>query len=179
MNTDEARKLAFSKGLDLVEISPTSKPPVCKIIDYGKYNYERQKKEKITKKHQHVMQMKEIRFNPNTDTHDLEFKTKHLREFLLQGHKVKAYVTFKGRMITHPEVGEELMQEIVKRLEDISKIESSPRMEGKQLYAFFTPDKNKIKTYKDKLSKQIPFDDKEDKEKSIKKIIVENQPKES
>jgi translation initiation factor IF-3 len=154
MQIDEARRAAISRGLDLVEISPKSKPPVCKIIDYGKYNYERQKKEKLTKKHQQVMQLKEIRFNPNTDIHDLEFKTKHLREFLLQGHKVKAYVTFKGRMITHPEIGEKLMQEIVKRLEDISRIESYPKMEGKQLFAYFSPDKNKIKAYLEKQPKQ-------------------------
>lgn len=154
MSSLEALQTARSRGLDLVEISPTSKPPVCKIVDYGKYNYERQKKEKLAKKHQHVMHIKEIRFNPNTDTHDIDFKTKHLRQFLLEGHKVKAYVMFKGRMITHPEIGKKLMDEIVEKLSDIGKLESPPKMEGKQLFAYFLPDKNKVQSYKDSLSKQ-------------------------
>ncbi|MBP9096694.1 MAG: translation initiation factor IF-3, partial [Ignavibacteria bacterium] len=92
----EAKKLAQEKGLDLIEISPNSNPPVCRISDYGKFNYERQKKEKEAKKNQVVMTVKEVRFNPNTDTHDIEFKTKHLYNFLMEGHKVKAYVMFKG-----------------------------------------------------------------------------------
>ena len=153
MTSIEALQTARGRGLDLVEISPTSKPPVCKIADYGKYNYERQKKEKLTKKHQHVMHIKEVRFNPNTDTHDVDFKTKHLRQFLIEGHKVKAYVMFKGRMITHPEIGRKLMDELVEKLMDIGKLESPPKMEGKQLISYFLPDKNKIQIYKDSLSK--------------------------
>ena len=112
----EAKKLAQEKGLDLIEISPNSNPPVCRISDYGKFNYERQKKEKEAKKNQVVMTVKEVRFNPNTDTHDIEFKTKHLYNFLMEGHKVKAYVMFKGRMITHPEFGRKLMDDIVNKL---------------------------------------------------------------
>lgn len=154
MSSNEAQQIASSRGLDLVEISPTSKPPVCKIVDYGKFNYERQKKEKLAKKHQHVMHIKEIRFNPNTDKHDIEFKTKHLRQFLLEGHKVKAYVMFRGRMITHPEIGRKLMDEIVEKLNDIGKLESPPKMEGKQLFAYFLPDKHKIQVYKDSLAKE-------------------------
>jgi translation initiation factor IF-3 len=153
MSSAEALQTARSRGLDLIEISPTSKPPVCKIADYGKFNYERQKKEKSAKKHQHVMHIKEIRFNPNTDTHDIDFKTKHLRQFLIEGHKVKAFVMFKGRMITHPEIGRKLMDEIVEKLNDIGKLESPPKMEGKQLFAYFLPDKNKIQLYKDSLTK--------------------------
>ncbi len=154
MSSYEALQIASARGLDLVEISATSKPPVCKIVDYGKFNYERQKKEKLAKKNQHVMHIKEIRFNPNTDTHDIDFKTKHLRQFLVEGHKVKAYVMFKGRMITHPEIGRKLMSDIVEKLNDIAKLESPPRMEGKQLFAYFLPDKNKIQIYKDNLSKE-------------------------
>ncbi len=153
MSNIEALQTARSRGLDLVEISPGSKPPVCKIVDYGKFNYERQKKEKLAKKHQHVMNIKEIRFNPNTDTHDIDFKTKHLRQFLLEGHKVKAYVMFKGRMITHPEIGRKLMDDIVEKLNDIGKLEAPPRMEGKQLFAYFLPDKNKIQSLKGTLVK--------------------------
>lgn len=154
MSSYEALQIAAARGLDLVEISATSKPPVCKIVDYGKFNYERQKKEKLAKKNQHVMHIKEIRFNPNTDTHDIDFKTKHLRQFLIEGHKVKAYVMFKGRMITHPEIGRKLMSDIVEKLNDIAKLESPPRMEGKQLFAYFLPDKNKIQIHKDNLSKE-------------------------
>ena len=146
--------MAQSRGLDLVEISPNSKPPVCKIIDYGKFNYERQKKEKLQKKHQVVMHMKEIRFNANTDTHDLEFKVKHLIQFLLEGHKVKASIKYKGRMITHPEIGKKLMDEIVSRLLEVGKMESPPKMEGRMLVTFLVPDKNKIKAYKSKMQKQ-------------------------
>lgn len=153
MTSYDALQIAIARGLDLVEISPTSKPPVCKIVDYGKFNYERQKKEKSAKKHQHVMHIKEIRFNPNTDTHDIDFKTKHLRQFLMEGHKVKAYVMFKGRMITHPEIGRKLMQYIVDKLTDIGKLEAPPKMEGKQLYAYFLPDKNKVQTLKDSITK--------------------------
>lgn len=154
MNTSDALKLAQSKQLDLIEIAPNSKPPVCKISDYGKYNYERQKREKQTKKHTAQLEMKEIRFNPNTDKHDIEFKTKHLHQFVIDGHKVKATVTFKGRMITHPEFGRKLMDDIIAKLDDVSKLEAPPRMEGKQLIAYFTPDKNKIQTYKAKEQKE-------------------------
>lgn len=140
----EAKKLAQEKGLDLIEISPNSNPPVCRISDYGKFNYERQKKEKEAKKNQVVMTVKEVRFNPNTDTHDIEFKTKHLYNFLMEGHKVKAYVMFKGRMITHPEFGRKLMDDIVNKLSEVGKLEAPPKMEGKQLIAYFMPDKAKI-----------------------------------
>lgn len=172
MASQEALQIARSRGLDLVEISPTSKPPVCKIVDYGKFNYERQKKEKLAKKHQHVMHIKEIRFNPNTDKHDIDFKTKHLRQFLIEGHKVKAYVMFKGRMITHPEIGRKLMDDIVEKLSDIGKLESPPKMEGKQLFVYFLPDKNKIQLYKDTLARK-------QKEEVQKNISEENKPKES
>jgi len=179
MSSNEALQIAVSKGLDLVEISPTSKPPVCKIADYGKFNYERQKKEKLAKKHQHVMHIKEIRFNPNTDTHDIDFKTKHLRQFLVEGHKVKAYVMFKGRMITHPEIGRKLMDDIVEKLNDISKLEAPPRMEGKQLYAYFLPDKHKVQLYKDSLAKQKNSPAQEAKEEKPKAISEENKTKEN
>jgi len=194
MSSNEALQTARSRGLDLIEISPTSKPPVCKIADYGKFNYERQKKEKLAKKTQHVMHIKEIRFNPNTDTHDIDFKTKHLRQFLIEGHKVKAYVMFKGRMITHPEIGRKLMDDIIEKLTDIGKVEAPPKMEGKQLFAFFLRDKHKIQVYKDaqaKLKKQEAprkpsepkpvvekkAEEKTDTESNI--ISEENKPKEN
>jgi translation initiation factor IF-3 len=151
MTNNDALSIAYSRGLDLVEISPKSKPPVCKIIDFGKYNYEKQKKDKLAKKNQSVIQVKEIRFNANTDTHDIEFKTKHLRQFLMDGHKIKASVIYKGRMITHPEIGEKLMNEVLEKLKDVGKIESAPKMEGKMLIAYLVPDKAKIASHKSKL----------------------------
>lgn len=150
----EAIRIASARGFDLVEIAPNSNPPVCKIIDYGKYNYERQKKEKLQKKHQVTMVVKEIRFNANTDKHDIEFKTRHLIQFLLDGHKVKASITYKGRMITHPEIGEKLMQEVLAKVLEVGKLESQPRMDGKLLVAYLLPDKHKIIAYKEKLAKQ-------------------------
>jgi translation initiation factor IF-3 len=144
MPPHEALRIAFSKGLDLVEIAPKSKPPVCKIVEYGKYNYERQKKDKLTKKNQVVILVKEIRFNANTDTHDIDFKTKHIRQFLKDGNKVKASVIYKGRMITHPEIGQKLMEEILDKVKDVAKIEAPPKMEGKMLIVYLMPDKAKI-----------------------------------
>ncbi|HAY34406.1 MAG TPA: translation initiation factor IF-3 [Ignavibacteria bacterium] len=173
MSNTEALRIAISRGMDLVEISSTSKPPVCKIVDYGKFNYERQKKEKLAKKNQHVMNIKEIRFNPNTDTHDIEFKTKHLRQFLFEGHKVKAYVMFKGRMITHPEIGKKLMDEIIEKLGNVAKLESPPRMEGKQLFAYFLPDKAKIQVYKDNLAKEKKAENPETANQKVTKEIIE------
>ncbi len=153
MPSHEALRLAQSRSLDLVEIAPNSKPPVCKVIDYGKYNYERQKKDKLQKKNQSVMSVKEIRFNANTDSHDIEFKTKHLKQFLFDGHKVKTSVLYKGRMITHPEIGQKLMEEVLAKVLDIGKLESKPKLEGKMLTAFVVPDKNKISAYNAKIAK--------------------------
>jgi translation initiation factor IF-3 len=135
----------------LVEVSPNAKPPVCKICDYGKFNFERHKKEKLQKKHQSVMTIKEIRFSANTDKHDTEFKCRHLKQFLLDGHKIKVTVIYKGRMITHPEIGQKLMEEILSKILEVGKLESSPRMEGKFFIAYLIPDKNKITAYKEKL----------------------------
>ncbi len=176
MPTSEALRIAAARGFDLVEIAPNSSPPVAKIIDYGKYNYERQKKEKLAKKNQVTMNVKEIRYNANTDKHDLEFKSRHLRQFLLDGHKVKASITYKGRMITHPEIGQKLMQEVLDRVLELGKLESNPRMEGKLLIAYLLPDKNKIQVYKDKLAKLTPEERKQEAENNnkIQKEITEN-----
>lgn len=150
---EDALRLARSKELDLIEVSPNARPPVCKIGDFGKYNYEKQKKEKEQKKNKSATQVKEIRFHPNTDTHDLEFKCRHLREFLLQGHKVKATIIFIGRMMLHQELGRKLMDEIISKLSDISKIEQQPKMEGRFMMTLFAPDKKKIEEYNKNLQK--------------------------
>ena len=167
MHSQDAQRLASSRNLDLVEISPNSKPPVCKIIDYGKYNFERQKKERLAKKNQVVMTVKEIRFNANTDTHDIDFKTKHLRQFLIEGHKIKATVLYKGRMITHPEIGKKLMDDVLEKVIELGKLEAPPKLEGKMLTAYLIPDKNKINAYNIKLAKQAKLEKEQEKKTEV------------
>ncbi len=121
--SEEGIKMAEQEGLDLVEISPDAKPPVCKVMDYGKFRYEIRKKEKDSKKKQHVIIVKEIRLRPRTEDHDLEFKIKHARKFLEQKNKVKFTVMFRGREMAYKEFGEELLDRVVENLEDIAKIE--------------------------------------------------------
>lgn len=146
MSRNEAMKLAEQRELDLVEIAPQANPPVCKIIDYGKFSYELAKKEKLQKKNQQQQQMKEIRFKWRTDTHDFNFKTRHAREFLLEGNKVKGSVMFRGREITHTDVGKELLEKFVEELKDIAKIDSPIKMEGKNMSVILAPDKQKKKS---------------------------------
>lgn len=132
-------EIARSYGLDLVEVAPNAKPPVCKVLDFGKYMYKKKKKEKEAKKKQHTVQVKELRFRPNTDDHDLEFKTRHAREFLEDGDKVKATVQFRGRDMLYTERGEELLLDLAEELGDISEIESKPNMEGRRMIMMLAP----------------------------------------
>lgn len=143
VSRDRAIEIAESFGLDLVEVAPNAKPPVCKIIDFGKYMYEKKKKEKEAKKKQHTVQVKELRFRPNTDDHDLEFKTRHAREFLEGGDKVKATVQFRGRDMLYTERGEELLKDLAEELSDVSEIESKPSMEGRRMIMMLSPGKKK------------------------------------
>jgi len=131
----EANRLATEAGLDLVEIVPTADPPVCKIIDFGKYKYEQSKKEKIQKKKQHVIHIKEIRLSPKIEQHDIDFKIKNARKFLEQGDKVKFNILFKGRQIAHKEFGDQLFEKIISELGDIAKVESEPQFEGRNMVA--------------------------------------------
>ncbi len=141
----EALKLAETRGLDLVEIVPNSNPPVCKLVDYGKYMYELTKKEKSKLKGQSSAQMKEIRFHPNTDEHDFQFKSRHAKEFLEEGHKVKGSVFFKGREITYVAHGEELLNKFIEFLSEVGKVEQKPKLEGKNMAVIIAPDKAKKK----------------------------------
>ncbi len=141
MPIDRAIQIAESYDLDLVEVAPDAKPPVCKVIDFGKYMYEKKKKEKEAKKKQHTVQVKELRFRPNTDDHDLEFKTRHAREFLEGGDKVKATVQFRGRDMLYTERGKELLLDLAEELDDISEIESKPNMEGRRMIMMLSPNK--------------------------------------
>lgn len=140
----EALRIATERELDLVEIAPQANPPVCKIIDYGKFVYEQQKREKQQKKTQTQTTLKEVRFKAGTDTHDFDFKTRHAREFLEDGHKVKATVMFKGREILHKELGEVLLQKFIDALADVSKVDQPMRMEGRFLGVMLAPESKKI-----------------------------------
>lgn len=141
VDLDRALRIASSLEMDLVEIAPNADPPVCKVIDFGKFMYEKKKKEKEAKKKQHTMQVKELRFRPNTDDHDLEFKTRHARGFLEDGDKVKATVQFRGRDMLYTEKGEVLLKNLAEELSDISQVESRPTMEGRRMMMILTPSK--------------------------------------
>jgi len=138
VDTAEALRRAEESGLDLVEVSPNAKPPVCKIMDFGKFKYELAKKEKENRKKQHVIITKEVRFRPKTDEHDFEFKVRHARKFLEAGHRVKATVMFRGRENAHREYGQRVLDKFKKSLEDIAKIEKDSKLEGGQLVLFMT-----------------------------------------
>ena len=140
---DKAKELAREQGLDLIEIVPNSKPPVCRVLDYSKFKYEQKKKQKELKSKQQKVVVKEIRFGPNTDDHDFEFKLNHAKKFLEEGSKVKAYVFFKGRTIIFKERGEILLLKLAQELEDVATVESMPKMEGKRMLMFLAPKKKK------------------------------------
>jgi len=131
--TREALQKAENYGLDLVEVSPNSKPPVCRIMDFGKYKYEQSKKEKISKKKQHIITVKEIRLRPRTDEHDLETKLRHARKFLEQKNKVKITILFRGREMAYQDFGRELMEKVKEFLDEVGKVEAEPKMEGRRM----------------------------------------------
>ncbi len=135
----KAIALSEEQGLDLVEISPKADPPVCKIIDYKKFLYEQKKREKVMKAKATKVIVKEIRFGPNTDDHDYEFKKKHAEKFLKDGAKLKAYVFFKGRSIVYKDKGEILLLKLAQELEEFGKVEQMPRLEGKRMTMFIAP----------------------------------------
>jgi len=149
-STQDAQRMANEQGLDLVEISPNAEPPVCKIIDYNKFLYEKKKKEKEMKAKSKVSEVKEIRFTPNTDDHDFDFKSKHAENFLKEGNKVKAYVQFKGRAIMFKERGELLLLRFAERLAEIGQPEALPKLEGKRMLMVLTPKTSKKKPVNEK-----------------------------
>ncbi|MBZ0200382.1 MAG: translation initiation factor IF-3 [Ignavibacteriaceae bacterium] len=141
----DAIKQAQERSLDLVEIAPQAKPPVCKIIDFGKFKYEQQKRDKIQRKNQQITLLKEIRLHPNTDVHDFDFKVKHAVNFLDEGNKVKVSVMFKGREMAYQEQGEELLNRFIEQVEDVAKVESPIKMEGRNMNIILVPSKLKGK----------------------------------
>jgi translation initiation factor IF-3 len=137
--TSQALQIARDKGLDLMEVAPNADPPVCKICDYGKFKYEKKKKEQEAKKKQTVIKVKEIQLRPNTDVHDLEYKTKNVREFLEEGDKAKITMMFRGRQVMYAEQGLKIMKELAEKMSDIAVLESSPKLEGKKMTMILAP----------------------------------------
>ena len=134
-------ELADEAGLDLVEISPNANPPVCKIMDFGKFKYEQQKRESEARKKQKIIEIKEIKFRPNTDTHDYDVKMRSIRKFLEEGDKVKVTLRFRGREMAHLQLGRELLERVAADLEDEAKVENMPKMEGRQMIMMIAPAK--------------------------------------
>jgi translation initiation factor IF-3 len=138
MPPQQALAVARQKGLDLVEISASAVPPVCRIMDYGKYQYQEQKRAREARKHQKVIEVKEIKFRPKVDEHDYQFKKKHIERFLSEGDKVKATIFFRGREMAHPEIGRRILERLIDELADIAVAENHPRQEGNQMHTILS-----------------------------------------
>ena len=174
MPTRKALDLARQQELDLVEISPNAQPPVCRIIDYSKFLYQQKKRQKEMKQKQVKVDVKEIRFGPQTDDHDYQFKLKHAREFLEEGNKVRAYVFFRGRSILFKDQGEVLLLRFANDLEEVAKVEQMPKLEGKKMFLFLAPKKAGVakqsQQKRDRLAKEAI-------EKEQKKLQAEEEAK--
>jgi len=138
----EAMLIATEKALDLVEIAPTAKPPVCKLMDYGKFKYEQSKRDKEARKKQNIVEIKEVKLRPNIENHDFQTKARNAERFLNDGDKVKVTIMFRGREITHPEQGRLLCLRLAEQLSDISTVEREPRVEGRNMIMILTPNKH-------------------------------------
>src|SRR5690349_16368872 len=139
MTTQEALRIAEERGVDLVEISPRAFPPVCRVMDYGKYKYEQAKKKQQARKHASTVEIKEIKFRPKTEEHDMDFKVKHVRRFLEEGNKVRLVIVFRGREITHPQTGANVLNRVVDATQDICTVEVNPNMEGRRMVMILAP----------------------------------------
>jgi len=139
MSAKQALEIAEESGLDLVKIAPQAVPPVCRVMDYGKFRFEQMKKEKEARKRQHIMETKEIRLTPNIDTHDINFKAKNAQKFLQDGDKVKVSVKFRGREMAHTDLGEDLLVKFAEMCSDVSVVEKQPKLEGRLMAMFLAP----------------------------------------
>ncbi|HPF44376.1 MAG TPA: translation initiation factor IF-3 [Syntrophomonadaceae bacterium] len=144
----EALQLSLEKGLDLVEVAPSAKPPVCRLMDFGKFKFEQNKREKEARKKQSTISTKEVKLRPNIEEHDFQVKAKNARKFLMAGDKVKLTIMFRGRQITHPELGEKLSIKMAEQLSDISTVERAPKIEGKNMVTMLLPKADHDKTEK-------------------------------
>ncbi len=136
MSARDAQRIAYEKNLDLVKISPTANPPVCRIMDYGKYRFEQAKREKEARKNQHIVEIKEVRLSLNIDTHDFNTKVNHAMRFLQEGNKVKVSIRFRGREMGHPEIGTEIMQRFAEAVSECGGVEKQPKLEGRHMIMF-------------------------------------------
>jgi len=150
LETRDAIRRAREQGMDLVEVAPNAEPPVCKIVDFGKFQYEQKKKANEAKKKQVVITVKEVKFRPGTDVHDYEYRMKRSRGWLQEGDKVKATIWFRGREMTHRELGARILEQLEKDLADVGDVEMRPRMEGNQMFTIFQPKRNKSAKHHDK-----------------------------
>ncbi|HUF12129.1 MAG TPA: translation initiation factor IF-3, partial [Longimicrobiales bacterium] len=141
MPIEQAIAQAEALGLDLVEVAPNARPPVCRVMDYGKFKYEEQRKARKARKKQHTVQVKEVKFRPGIEEHDFEFKLRHARRFLEEGNKVKATMMFRGRQITHAEIGRDVLLRVSQELEDLARIEAHPNLEGRNMTMILAPKK--------------------------------------
>ena len=139
VSIEEARELADDRGLDLVEVAPEARPPVVKLMDYGKYRYEAQRAAREAKKKQHHVQVKEVKFRPGIEDHDYQFKTRHARRFLEEGNKVKLTMMFRGRQVTHPELGRDVLLRVTEDLKEVGKVEIRPSFEGRVMSMVLAP----------------------------------------
>jgi translation initiation factor IF-3 len=141
MSVDEALAAAEADGFDLVEVAPNARPPVVRIMDYGKYKYEEARKARQARKKQHQIQIKEVKFRPGIEPHDFDFKVRHARRFLEEGNKVKATMMFRGRQMAHPEIGLEVLKKVAEAIDEVGKVESQPSMEGRTMTMILAPKK--------------------------------------
>ena len=139
MTVEQALLVADADGFDLVEVSPKAFPPVCRIMDYGKFKYELAKKDRSARRHRSTVEVKEVKFRPKTDTHDMEFKMRHIRRFLGEGNKARLVVTFRGREMAHPDLGRALLQRVAAEVSDLAMIEQTPTMDGKKMLLVLAP----------------------------------------
>jgi translation initiation factor IF-3 len=171
MDTRDAIQEARNRGIDLVEIAPKAQPPVCKLIDYGKFLYEQKKRAHEAKKKQVTVQVKEIKFRPGTDDHDYEYRRDHAREWLEDGDKVRAAIAFRGREMTHRELGAKILKRLTEELADIADVEVAPKMEGYQMFTIFLPRKGKADIKKaQNTSSASEVEPEKKKEKAEKKV---------
>lgn len=176
MDTRDAIQEARKRGLDLVEVSPNAKPPVCKIIDYGKFLYEQKKRAHEAKKKQVTVQVKEIKFRPGTDDHDYQYRMEHAQQWLGEGDKVRAAIAFRGREMTHRELGAKILKRLTEDLAELADVEVSPKMEGYQMFTIFVPKKAKVPEKKAAAPAEKKAEKAEPKEKRVQKETTKAKP---
>jgi len=176
MPTGQAIRLAQEQGLDLVEVSPTSRPPVCRIMDFGKYKYELSKKQKQSKKKQHTFQIKEVKFRPKTEEHDYQFKKKHAEEFLEKHYKVKFTLMFRGREMDHREMGYKILDRLTKDLVDVGTVDRKPEFEGRLMIMYMSPLPVKIQPKAQSKPTAAPSSPPSSEEKEVSHAEIEDKP---